>query len=87
MSHNPGQTSSPPDIECATGAIPGTAHGKLVIDGSITHPAMGLLKEPITLYVENSFVTKIEGGEEAERFAEELAKVYDRECTELERLV
>ncbi|MCI8505595.1 MAG: hypothetical protein HFI67_05335 [Lachnospiraceae bacterium] len=77
MSLNPGQTSSPPDIECATGAIPGTAYGKLVIDGSITHPAMGLLKEPITLYVENSFVTKIEGGEEAKTFAEELAKVYD----------
>ena len=77
MSHQAGQTSSPPDIECATGAIPGTAHGKLVIDGSITHPAMGVLKEPITLYVENSFVTKIEGGAEAETFAKELAKVYD----------
>ena len=34
-------------------------------------------KEPITIYVENSFVTKIEGGEEAKRFAEELAKVGD----------
>lgn len=77
MVRNPGETCSPPDIECASGAIPGTAHGKLVIDGSITHPAMGLLKEPITLYIENSFVTKIEGGKEADRFASELAKVYD----------
>ena len=77
MVRNPGETCSPPDIECATGAIPGTAHGKLVIDGSITHPAMGLLKEPITLYIENSFVTKIEGGKEAETFAAELAKVGD----------
>lgn len=77
MSHEKGQTCSPPDIECAVGAIPGTAHGKVVIDGSITHPAMGLVKEPITLYIENSFVTKIEGGEEAETFAKELAAVYD----------
>ena len=77
MVRNPGETCSPPDIEMASGAIPGTAHGKIVVDGSITHPAMGVLKEPITLYVENSFVTKIEGGEEAQRFAEELAKVYD----------
>ena len=61
----------------ASGAMPGTAHGKIVVDGSITHPAMGVLKEPITIYVENSFVTKIEGGEEAKRFAEELAKVGD----------
>lgn len=77
MSLEKGVTSSPPDIECAAGAIPGTAHGKLVIDGSITHPAMGLLKEPITLYIENSFVTKIEGGEEAEKFAKILAEVRD----------
>ncbi len=77
MSHAKGQTSSPPDIECATGAIPGTAHGKVVIDGSITHPEMGLLSEPITLYVENSFVTKIEGGEEAKKFERILKEVYD----------
>ena len=77
MVRNPGETCSPPDIEMASGAMPGTAHGKIVVDGSITHPAMGDLKEPITIYVENSFVTKIEGGEEAKRFAEELAKVGD----------
>lgn len=77
MVRNPGETCSPPDIEMASGAIPGTAHGKIVVDGSITHPAMGVLNEPIILYVENSFVTRIEGGEEAKRFAEELAKVYD----------
>lgn len=77
MSHEKGQTCSPPDIECATGAIPGTAHGKVVIDGSITHPAMGLLKEPITLYIENSFVTKIEGGEEARKFKKVLKEIYD----------
>ena len=77
MSHEKGQTCSPPDIECATGAIPGTAHGKVVIDGSITHPAMGLLKEPITLYIENSFVTKIEGGEEARKFEKVLKEIYD----------
>lgn len=77
MSLEKGQTSSPPDIECATGAIPGTAHGKVVIDGSITHPEMGLLKEPITLYIENSFVTKIEGGEEAKRYERILKEAND----------
>ena len=49
----------------------------MVIDGSITHPAMGLLKEPITLYIENSFVTKIEGGEEARKFEKVLKEIYD----------
>ena len=46
---NPGETCSPPDVECAVGAIPGTAHGKLVIDGSITHPYIEKLKQPIIM--------------------------------------
>jgi len=77
MSLNPGQTSSPPDIECATGAMPYTANGKVVIDGSITHPLMGVLKEPITLHIKDSFVTDVTGGEEAERFKKALKDFND----------
>lgn len=77
MSLNPGQSSSPPDIECATGAMPFTANGKVVIDGSITHPQIGLLKEPITLYIKDSFVTDITGGEEAAKFKKILADIND----------
>ena len=61
MALEPGQTCSPPDVECAVGAIPGTAHGKLVIDGSITHPYIGLVKQPIVVYIEDSYCTKITG--------------------------
>lgn len=77
MSLEKGVTSSPPDIECATGAMPFTANGKVVIDGSITHPEMGLLKEPITLHIKDSFVTDITGGEEAERYKKILADFDD----------
>lgn len=59
-------SSSPPDIECATCAVENTGNGIIVVDGSIPHPLLGVIKEPIKLTVENSLVTKIEGGKEAE---------------------
>lgn len=37
-----------------------------MVDGSIPHPLLGVIKEPIKLTVENSLVTKVEGGKEAE---------------------
>ncbi|GAA6390366.1 aminopeptidase [Megasphaera sp.] len=59
-------SSSPPDIECATCAVENTGNGIIVVDGSIPHPLLGVIKEPIKLTVENSLVTKVEGGKEAE---------------------
>lgn len=80
MSHFPGQTSSPPDIECATGAMPYTANGVVYIDGSITHPRIGVIKEnePIRIEIKDSFVTSITGGEQAEILKEVLAEIGDR---------
>ena len=64
----PGQSSSPPDIELAIGANKGTMDGVVYIDGSIPHPLLGLIKEPIKLTVEGSRITNIEGGEQADAF-------------------
>lgn len=83
MSHQRGQTSSPPDIECATGAIPFTANGTVVIDGSITHPEIGLLREPITLQVKDSMITSITGGEEAAKFKQILTDLNDPRAFQL----
>lgn len=63
---NPGQSSSPPDIECAIGGNDGTINGVVYIDGSIPHPLLGLIREPIQLEVEKSKIVKITGGEQAE---------------------
>lgn len=62
----PNTSSSPPDIECATCALEGTAEGKIVVDGSIPHPKLGVIKEDITLIVKKGLITEIIGGEEAE---------------------
>jgi len=80
MSLNPGQTSSPPDIECSTVAKPYTANGVLYIDGSITHPRLGLIKEgePIRIEVKDSYITDISGGEQAKILKEVLEEIGDR---------
>lgn len=61
----PGQSSSPPDIECAVGALDGTMNGVVYIDGSIPHPRLGLIKEPIRIEIKGSKVVDISGGEQA----------------------
>lgn len=78
----PGQTCSPPDVECAVGAIPGTAHGKLVIDGSITHPYIEKVKQPIVVYVENSFCTKITGLVDGVEMDTEESKLFEKALAE-----
>ncbi len=61
----PGDSSSPPDIECATCALEGTGEGIIIVDGSIPHPELGLIKEDIKLTVEKGLIVKIEGGRQA----------------------
>ena len=86
MVRNPGETCSPPDVECAVGAIPGTAHGKLVIDGSITHPYIGLVKQPIVVYVENSLCTKITGLVDGVEQDTEESKLFEKALAEGDQL-
>jgi len=62
---NPGTSSSPPDIECATCALEGTGEGIIVVDGSIPHPELGLITEDIKLTVKKGLIVKIEGGQQA----------------------
>ena len=62
---NPGESSSPPDIECATCALEGTGDGIVYIDGSIPHPQLGLINEDIKLTIQAGVIKKIEGGEQA----------------------
>lgn len=74
---NPGQSSSPPDIECAIGALDGTMNGVVFIDGSIPHPRLGLIKEPIRIEIKGSKVVDISGGEQAAILADVLKGFND----------
>jgi len=53
-------------------AVHGSANGKVVIEFLAL---FGKLKTPITMTVENSWVTKLEGGEEADKLRDMWAKV------------
>lgn len=73
----PGVSSSPPDVECATCAVEGTANGVVYIDGSIPHPRLGLITEPIKLTIKDGKITQITGGKQAEIFARLLESFND----------
>jgi len=73
----PGSVSSPPDIECAIGPVEGTAKGKLVIDGSIPLPGLGVIREPVHVQVEHGLIQSICGGEEADILRKKLASYAD----------
>lgn len=76
-SREPGSASFPPNAEVALGPVEGTANGVLVFDGSIPHPLLNLLDEPVTCKVENGFITEITGGREADILRKILADFND----------
>lgn len=65
-----GESTSPPDIECATCAVEGSAQGIIYIDGSIPHPRLGLIHDEIRLEIKDGFIVKITGGKQAETLKE-----------------
>ena len=79
ISDQPGMVNSPPDIECCIAPLEGTAEGKIVIDGSIVLPGLGLLKEDVILRILGGSVAKIEGSEEASLFRKVLKSAQEKE--------
>lgn len=73
----PGSASFPPNAEVALGPVEGTAEGILVIDGSIPHPLLNLIEEPVTCIVEKGYITEIKGGREADILRKILADYND----------
>lgn len=52
-----------------------TINGKLVFDGALWPPMeLGILRNPVTLTIENGFVTKVDGGTEARIFEQWLTR-------------
>lgn len=73
----PGSAAFPPNAEVALGPVEGTAQGVIVIDGSIPHPQLNLIKEPIYMDVKDGMIVSIKGGEEADILRKILADYND----------
>lgn len=74
----PGEFSTVPTVEANTSPIEGSANGKIVVDASIPYLGIGLLKEPIQVEVRNGFITKIEGGYQADILKKDLESQKDK---------
>ncbi len=72
-----GDFGSPPNAEVALGPVEGTSNGVLVIDGSIPHPLLNLIEEPITCIVKDGMIVEISGGRQAEILKKILADYND----------
>lgn len=81
----PGTLASPPDIESNIAPLEEKSEGVLVVDGSIPHEKLGLLKTPITIEIKNGCIGKI-CGELADVLEEVLDYLQDRKTRVLGEL-
>jgi leucyl aminopeptidase (aminopeptidase T) len=65
MAREAGTRTATPDLEAFIAPVEGTAEGVLVVDGSASN--IGLVSEPIRMDIAAGRVTRISGGEKAER--------------------
>lgn len=57
----PGELGSPPDIEANVSPVESDSEGTVVVDGSIPHPELGLLTDPIILQVHQGRIVEMHG--------------------------
>lgn len=53
----PGALGSPPDIEANVSPVEESSNGRIIVDGSIACPEIGLLEEPVSLTVEDGNIS------------------------------
>ena len=70
--------SAVPNIEANCAPAQGTAEGVFVCDGSIPYYGVGPVRHPVTFHISKGFVTRIEGGDQADFLADLLAGQEDR---------
>lgn len=74
--NGPGDLGSPPDIEVNISPIETRSHGRLVIDGSVTHPSIKLLSDPIIILINNGKITKFYTKNKKNH--EQLKKIFEK---------
>ncbi len=68
----PGEFSTAPTVEANVSPVEGSAHGRLVVNASIPYIGIGVITEPVIVDIENGFITRVEGGLQAEMLRRDL---------------
>ena len=82
----PGEFSTIPTIEANTSPVEGTANGRIVADASIPYLGIGVLNEPVVVDVKDGYITKIQGGKQAETLNKDLLSHNDKNCFNIAEL-
>jgi leucyl aminopeptidase (aminopeptidase T) len=82
----PGELSPVPGIEVNIVPVEGTAEGHIIVDASIPYLGIGILDEPIVCAIENGYITRIEGSENARLLEEHLTAPADHNCFNIAEL-
>jgi leucyl aminopeptidase (aminopeptidase T) len=77
FAYEPGSIAGPPNVEANVGPLEGTARGVLVVDGSIPHPELGVILDPIRIALQSGNITEIQGGNQADIFRRLLSSMND----------
>jgi len=77
LAHDPGSIAAPPDVEANVSPVEGSAEGVLVVDGSIPHPALGVITDVITIRVKAGRITDIQGKAQARILRHLLSEMKD----------
>lgn len=78
IANKPGMASAPPIFEAAVGPIEGTANGVIVGDAAVPLPGIGVVNEKIVCTVEDGYITKVEGGDQAKILDETFKSFGDK---------
>ena len=76
----PGELAPVPDIEVNIVPIEGSANGIFIADASVPYLGIGVLKEEIICTIENGYIVKIEGGDQAKLLDDDLRSHIHIEC-------
>lgn len=76
----PGHLAPVPDIEVNVVPVTGSAQGRLIADASIPYLGIGILQDPVVCTVEDGFITRMDGGPEADRLRVYLSSFGDHNC-------
>jgi 2,5-dihydroxypyridine 5,6-dioxygenase len=74
----PGEFSTAPTVEANVSPLEGSTNGKLVVNASIPYLGIGVITEPIIVDIADGFITRIEGGGQADILRKDLESHGDR---------